>query len=113
MLLAAGESLAFEEHPVLFVTSAAIMLVVVWQLLWPRDAGGELTARFSQRRIGLVRGTKLLVAAISLIAAASEQLLLSVGTGACAVALVVWEAWWWRSRRFRRNRRSRRLRRGD
>jgi hypothetical protein len=99
--IAAAESLAFEEHPALFVTSAVIMLVVLWQILWPRDAASF--GRFPAGRLGVVRSAKLLVAAISLISAASERVLLSVATGACAIALIAWEAWWWRERRARRD----------
>jgi O-antigen/teichoic acid export membrane protein len=97
LIAASGEGTAFEEHPVLIVTAAVVVLIVLWQLLSP--AGQE--RRFSPRGLGLWGSARLAAAAISLLAAASERTLLSIAAGACVVALVAWEAWWWRNRRSR------------
>jgi hypothetical protein len=97
-ILAAAENTSFEEHPVLFVSAAAIMLLVLWQILWPRETDARPGGRFSLRRIGILNSAKLIVAAVSLIAATSEAVLLSIAAGACVIALVAWEAWWWRGR---------------
>lgn len=97
MLLAASEGRGFEEHPVLIITAAVVMLIVLWQLLWPDDQ----ERRFSPRKFGVFGPARLVAAVISLVAAASERTILSVAAGACVVALVAWEAWWWRTRRAR------------
>ena len=88
---ARGESVAFEQHPVLIVTAAVVMLIVLWQLLWPDDPD----SRFSPRRVGGFGSARLAAAVIALVAAASERVILSIAAAACVVALVAWEAWWW------------------
>jgi len=55
------------------------------------------------RRYGIyglgMMAARLIVGAGLLLAAGSERELLFVLAGLCALALIVWEVWWWRSRR--------------